>query len=218
MPVNGLARASGLIVCAMVGMFGGCARSASAQPMLATPADRQTDWRRVATPPDRARLRSWRGAWLDALAKVRGAGLIASIEADPSLFDPDHALPNPVPPAGRYRCQMIKLGANGTAMRDLTRYPVVDCRVDVAEGVVWLYKVDGTQRPVGTLYDDTSTRAVFLGTMLFADEQRPLAYGRDGNRDLAGYVERIEPERWRMVLPSPRFESLLNVVEIVPAK
>ena len=172
----------------------------------------------MATPADRARLRSWRGAWIDAMAKIRAAGLISSIEADPTLFDPDRALPNPVPPAGLYRCQVVKLGANGTAMRDLTRYPAVDCRVESADGIVRLYKIDGAQRPFGTLYEDSSSRAVFLGTMVLGDEHRPLAYGKDANHDLAGYVERIEPQRWRMVLPWPRFESLLNVVEIVPAR
>jgi hypothetical protein len=34
---------------------------------------------------------------------------------------------------------------------------------------------------------------------------------------LAGYIERIGDKRWRLVLPYPRFESLLDVVEIVPA-
>jgi hypothetical protein len=34
---------------------------------------------------------------------------------------------------------------------------------------------------------------------------------------MAGLVERIGARRWRLVLPYPRFESTLDVIEIVPA-
>lgn len=218
MRVTGAARWSGLVACATLAVFAG--RSAKAGPVSfgAVIIDDDKDWRRVATTADRARLRSWRGAWIAALARVRAGGLTTPIDADPVLFDPDRALADPVPPAGAYRCRVIKLGANGTAMRELTQYPTVDCRVDSVDGRVQLSKVGGPQRPVGVLFDETSSRAVFLGTMLFGDERRPLAYGRDGTRDMAGYVERIGAHRWRLVLPSPRFESLLDVVEIVPAE
>ncbi len=216
MPLKGPARCSGLMLVAALTAFG--CKPAKAIAKKSGTVSTDLDWRRVATPADRSRLRSWRGAWIDALAKVRAAGLIAPIDADPLLFDPDRALPDAVPPPGTYRCSVTKLGAHGTAMRDLTMYPPVDCRVDRDGGQVRLSKVGGGQRPVGVLFDDSSSRAVFLGTMLFGDEHRPLAYGRDGTRDLAGYVERIGVRRWRLVLPSPRFESVLDVVEIVPAE
>lgn len=217
MRVTGSARWSGLVACAVLAIFGGRSAKAVSRPPGIVIVDDDQDWRRVATTADRSRLRSWRGAWISALAKVRAAGLMTPIDADPLLFDPDTALPNPVPPTGDYRCRVIKLGANGTAMRDLTQYPTVDCRVDSIEGRIQLSKVGGPQRPVGVLFDETSSRAVFLGTMLFGDERRPLIYGRDSTRDMAGYIERIGANRWRLVLPSPRFESLLDVVEIVPA-
>jgi hypothetical protein len=66
------------------------------------------------------------------------------------------------------------------------------------------------------IFPDSVSRAVFLGTMVLGDETKPLNYGQDVNRDLAGYLERIGPRRWRLVLPRPRFESLLDVVEITP--
>jgi hypothetical protein len=53
--------------------------------------------------------------------------------------------------------------------------------------------------------------------MELGDEKRPMRYGRDVNRDMAGLIERIGPQRWRVVLPYPRFESVLDVVELVPA-
>jgi hypothetical protein len=58
---------------------------------------------------------------------------------------------------------------------------------------------------------------VFLGTLQLADERGVFRYGHDAERDLAGLVERIGPRRWRLILPYPRFESLLDVIEILPA-
>jgi hypothetical protein len=60
-------------------------------------------------------------------------------------------------------------------------------------------------------------RQVFLGTLMLGDESRAMQYGVDPERDVAGFVERIGPERWRMIMPSPHFESLLDVMELVPA-
>jgi hypothetical protein len=52
--------------------------------------------------------------------------------------------------------------------------------------------------------------------MMFGDETAPIAYGRDNARDMAGFVERVGDKRWRLVLPYPTFESILDVVELVP--
>jgi hypothetical protein len=60
-------------------------------------------------------------------------------------------------------------------------------------------------------------RQVFLGSLVLGDETRAMQYGNDPERDLAGFVERIGDRRWRLLLPRPRFESLIDVVEIVPA-
>ena len=80
-----------------------------------------------------------------------------------------------------------------------------------------LHKATGSQRPTGLLFPETDTRGVFLGTLVLGDETSPLRYGVDANRDIIGYVDRIGDRRWRLVLPYPRFESLLDVVELVPA-
>src|SRR5690606_20523521 len=42
-------------------------------------------------------------------------------------------------------------------------------------------------------------------------------YGSDRMRDMAGLVERVGDNRWRLVLPAPAYESLLDVIELVPA-
>jgi len=175
------------------------------------------DWHRVATDRDRERLRTWRDAWMAALAKVRAAGQAAALGAHGALFDPDRALDGTAPPAGRYRCRVFKLGANGAGMRDFTPYPSYECRVSDEGEVSSLYKIGGSQRPVGLIFPDGPRRQIFLGTMMFADETKPIDYGHDEGRDMAGYVERVGERRWRLVLPWPKFESLLDVIELVPS-
>lgn len=172
------------------------------------------DWREVATENDRRRLRSWRDAWVAALPLAKRGGGAAVIAAEGPLFNPDRNLRDPAPPAGDYRCRTFKLGGQGRAGLDYVAYPWFRCRVG-ADGA--FSKLDGSQRPVGVIYPHSSGRAVFLGTLNLGDERRVLRYGRDRNRDMAAFVERVEERRWRMVFPYPRFESLLDVIELVPA-
>ena len=59
-------------------------------------------------------------------------------------------------------------------------------------------------------------RSVFLGALVLGDEDRALQYSQDQSRDIAGFVERIGPDRWRLLMPKPHFESQLDVMELVP--
>jgi hypothetical protein len=173
-------------------------------------------WQTIATDADRDRIRNWRKAWDEALPLARKAegGAIAG---DAALFDPDRALPGAQLPQGAYRCRTIKLGATGTGTRDYVAYPAYNCRI-VDEGEVKsLEKGSGSQRPTGLIFSQTDARAIFLGTLVLGDETAPLRYGLDKDRDMIGYVERIGPKRWRLVFPYPRFESRLDVLELVPA-
>lgn len=179
-------------------------------------APQRTDWREVATPQDRERLREWRAAWVQGLAAARAGDGAAAIAADPALFDPDRRLAGPLPAPGAYRCRAFKLGAKGAA-RSFTANPWGACRIAPEGALLRASRVDGPQRPTGLIFADTDARAILLGTMVFSDETRPLAYGRDKARDLAGLVERIGPARWRIVLPYPHYESVADVVELVPA-
>lgn len=178
--------------------------------------DIPADWHRVATTADRARLRTTRQAWIEALAKARAAGQGRAIAAQGALFDPDGVLIGAKPPPGDYRCRVFKLGAQRPGNRDFAAYPAFRCRIDTEGGMLSFYKIGGGQRPVGLVFDDGRYRQIFLGTLSFGDEGLPIDYGRDDNRDMAGIVERVGPRRWRMVLPYPHFESLLDVVELVP--
>ncbi|WP_033922689.1 DUF4893 domain-containing protein [Sphingomonas sp. 37zxx] len=201
-----------LIVAGCGGLRGGPGPMAASKPVEAASAD----WRTIATPADRDRLRRWRDAWMQGLSAARQTN-VAEIRAQGALFDPDRALTGAIPPAGAYRCRVFKLGAAGPAMLDYVAYPYFRCRVDQEGDMLSLYKEGGTQRPVGLLFADGDARAVFLGTLVLGDERAPLEYGQDADRDMAGFVERVEERRWRVVLPWPRFESKIDVVELVPA-
>ena len=76
--------------------------------------------------------------------------------------------------------------------------------------------VGGTQRIMGLMLPGDPIRQVFLGTLMLPAESRAMQYGADEKRDITGYVERIGPARWRLVMPAPHFGSLLDVVELQP--
>ena len=79
-----------------------------------------------------------------------------------------------------------------------------------------LVRLDGPQRPAGHLYPSDGARLVFLGGMAVGDEAGTAVYPRDAQRALAGFVERIGPMQWRLVLPHPAWESRLEVTELLP--
>ena len=175
------------------------------------------DWRMVATANDRVRLRDWRSAFVGAVRAARSAGDGASIDREGALLHPDTALPGPAIPNGDYRCRTIKVGAKSAGMLNFVAYPQFTCRIRPERGVQGLAKLSGSQRPVGLVYPADALRLVFLGTLMLGDETRALQYGGDPDRDMAGYVERIGPRRWRLILPRPRYESQIDVIELVPA-
>ena len=176
-----------------------------------------TDWRAAATGHDRTRLRDWRATFVTALAQARAAGHSATIDAEGVLLQPDAALGGGPIPNGAYRCRVIKLGAQSPGMLDYVAYPAFTCQVRQEHGLQGFAKLSGSQRPVGLIFPGDALRQVFLGTLVLGDEARAMQYGNDPDRDLAAFVERIGPARWRMVLPRPAFESTLDVIELVPA-
>lgn len=181
-----------------------------------TPAAQVIDWRTIATANDRERLRDWRKAFTKALEQARTAGHAADIAREGALLEPDAAL-GPVPiPNGRYKCRVIKLGAKSKGMLDYIAYPAFDCRIGREKELQSFNKLTGSQRHTGMLYTADPLRQAFLGTLVLGDENRAMQYGRDQERDLAGWVERVGDNRWRLILPYPHFESTLDVIELVP--
>lgn len=217
-----------LVPLSLLLLAAGCAAQ-PAGPAAAVPE--VTSWRSLATPDDRKRLRDWRSAWIAALAKAKAASP-ADVAGEGPLLDPDTPpLDAVTPPPGDYRCRVLKLGSVEAGMPGYVAYPAFTCRIGAGAGAggaagpsgqgdagaIDFIKATGSQRPVGRLFPDTPRRMVFLGTMQLGDEQGTLRYGHDLTRDMAGIVQRIGERRWRLVLPSPHFESLTDVIELVPA-
>jgi len=90
-------------------------------------------------------------------------------------------------------------------------------RIAARDGVLTFTRLGGSQRPVGRIYPDNVRRMIFLGTLQLGDERQVLPYGSDADRDMAGILERVGERRWRLVFPRPTFESIIDVVELVPA-
>ncbi len=58
---------------------------------------------------------------------------------------------------------------------------------------------------------------VLLGSMALAEEAAAGPYGANPDRDLIAVLERVGERRWRLVVPWPRAESNLDLIELVPA-
>jgi len=189
---------------------------ALASPAAAQADDESAAWRDVATERDRARIRGWRRAWIEALGEARQANA-AEVNAAGALLQPDAGLPNPRPPPGRYRCRTIKLGSQSNSNLNWVAYPWFTCRIARDGDLLSFTRSGGSQRPVGHIYPAGTRRMIFLGSLQLGDEGRVLRYGADADRDMAGIVERVSERRWRLVFPRPTFESIVDVIELVPA-
>ncbi len=177
------------------------------------PAPAPQGWAGIVTPADAGRAYGWRTAFTRGLAQARAAGHGAEIDAAGALLQPDAALDGPTLPEGRYKCRATKLGAKTAGLLPYVAYPAFDCSVAGNH----LAKLTGSQRQAGTLYLDSARRMIFIGTLALGDETMQRPYGVDPERDIIGAVERIGPNRWRLVMPYPRYESLVDVLELVPA-
>ena len=192
----------------------GCSTIAQPTRMI---AQQTRDWRQVATEADRERLRNWGRSFVDAISAAKSAGHSDDIAREGALLDPDAAIGGGPIPNGDYRCRVIKVGAKSEGLLNYIAYPGFTCRISASGELQKFRKLNGSQRQVGVLFGGDQMRQVFLGTLALGDELGALQYGLDDTRDVAGYVERIGPDRWRLVMPQPHYESQLDVMELVPA-
>jgi hypothetical protein len=173
-------------------------------------------YKEVISQDDRTRLRDWRKTFVAALDEARKAGHAAEISREGALLNPDAAVAGPIISNGMYRCRVIKLGAKEPSNLPYFTSGTFTCRVRAERALQRLGKLGGVQRYVGLIFPGDALRNVFLGTLVLADENRALQYGQDQQRDIAGYVERIGPSRWRLIMPQPHFESQMDVMELAP--
>ncbi|WP_394653368.1 DUF4893 domain-containing protein [uncultured Sphingomonas sp.] len=198
---------------------GAAAQTGATAPATECRLPSGANWREIATPGDRTRLRTWRDAWTAALGTIRARSGMAAVTGEGALLEPDRALgTDPTPPPGDYRCRAIKLGVRDETRPAVAPQTALPCRIVRDGDVLRLTQPDGAQRVNGTIYPDTAVRGVFLGTLALTDEPTPLAYGSDSVRDMAGLVERVADRKWRIVLPRPALESTLDVIEVTPAE
>lgn len=156
-------------------------------------------------------------AWRKASDDARAGGHGADLEALGPVANPRSGLPTrPQPTPGGYRCRTIKLGLYDRIGLPFVAYPWFRCRVDLTPGGdLTLAKQTGSQRVTGQIYPFEEGRLVFLGAVAWSDsEPSAPAYGANPERDQAGVVERIGPERWRIALPWPHQESNLDLLEL----
>ncbi|MEG2312270.1 DUF4893 domain-containing protein [Brevundimonas sp.] len=175
------------------------------------------DWRGVISPFDRDRLDRRDAAWKVALEQARRLGGSGNLEALGALVDPTASLPDPAMPSGHYRCRTVKLGSQ--AEYDGLGYVVYGwfrCRIEATDQGLLLTKLTGSQRVQGLLYPENAKQMVMLGAMALSNENRAPAYGARPDRDTLAVLERIGPQRWRLVTPWPQNESNLDVMELVP--
>ncbi len=175
-----------------------------------------TAWRQVATTDDRERLADWRTSFLAALDAASKAGHSSDIAREGQLLQPDAASGPSAIPNGLYRCRVIKIGAKEADGFPFVADPPFYCRVKAERNLQRFNKFGGSQRLVGLIFPGDSVHQVFLGTLVLGDETRALQYGQDQLRDVAGYFERIGPQRWRLLMPKPHFESQYDVMDLVP--
>jgi hypothetical protein len=191
------------------------------EPVPADPAPGQQgggdDWRTVASPADASALGRLDQAWRLARAEAEDRGFADEVEGLGPLVDPNAGQAGRLQPApGAYRCRTIKLGSRGEGGLAYVAYPFFRCTIELTPGGdLVLTKATGSQRSRGLLYPDTDRRLVFLGAQAWGDETRYPAYGDNRERDQVGVFERIGSERWRLVIPWPRQEAKLEILELV---
>jgi hypothetical protein len=174
-------------------------------------------WRAVATPADRDRIKRLGAAWKAALREA-DAEHGAEIDTLGMLMVPTAGLTgNLQPPPGAYRCRTVKVGSMSGEGLSYVAYGWFKCTIELTPGGdLILTKTTGSQRTRGLLYPGNDRRLIFLGAQAWgSDETGYPAYGQMPERDQAGVLQRIGENRWRLVLPWPKQESKLDVMELV---
>jgi hypothetical protein len=194
-------------------------------PAAGTPVEGSGDWMRVVNDADRQRLLGLEDAWLSGLKAARRAdaaevdrlGALLQPSGPRDSGQPGPALDRPDIPPGDYRCRTIKLG--GDKGVPLIVYGWFRCRVEPVTGGGGLRftKLTGSQRQQGGLYPWTDRAMAFVGAEAWGNETTYPSYGQNPERDEVGALERIGPDRWRLLLAWPKQESVLDVIELVRA-
>lgn len=215
---TGVAALSGTVLLTLAGCATGGEVEKPRPSITAEPQTNADVWQGIATDADKSRIARLGLAWQEGLEEARRSSA-REVEAEGALLRPRAALPRPAPTPGSYYCRLVKLGRVTAKGPAIEKFKPFFCYVEVEGNLLTIVKQTGSQRPAGRLWeDDKPDRLIFLGSLALGDGQQPVAYAEDPKRDMAGVLERIEPFRWRLVIPWPQDSSKLNVFELKPAE
>lgn len=176
------------------------------------------DWREIITPADQTRLDNLAATRASAIAEAEAA--IAAKEQNAleasdfrAVLDAETIAATDQDVIGRYRCRVAKLGGQ---YLQLIRYPFFSCRIQQGpDGSLVIQKLSGSQRLIGRLWLEPDAMSyVYLGTTYVNDDQ-PIAYNVDPKENSVGRLYRTGPDRLRLELPTPYYESTMDVFELV---
>ncbi|KQY72821.1 MULTISPECIES: DUF4893 domain-containing protein [unclassified Brevundimonas] len=212
-----LSRSPALIALATL-ILAACASAPPPPPPPGGSGAALRDWRGVVTAADRDRYARRDAAWSLALQQARRQAGSGDLRALGDLIDPDIRRAPVAPPPGDYRCRTVKLGSQGGEQGlGYVVYGWFACRIERTPRGLKFSKLTGSQRPGGLLFPENDRQMILLGSLALAEEPAANSYGQRPDRDLIAVLERIGDRRWRLVLPWPRAESNLDVIELVPA-
>ncbi|WP_051045377.1 DUF4893 domain-containing protein [Tistrella mobilis] len=159
---------------------------------------------------DQQRLEAFDTARAEAVAEARAGGSPEDVSVLDEVLSGEPTTMEPAEMAGIWRCRTIKLGG----LLPLTIYRDFKCRITDDGGGLRLEKLTGSQRTGGTFYDlADETRLGYAGAGWVAGEA-PMQYGSDPERNQVGYLVVLGPERMRLELPLPQFESKFDILEL----
>lgn len=120
-----------------------------------------------------------------------------------------------IPPAqlaGVWYCRTLKLSRNPEL--PLVVYGSFACLITDDSDGLRLQKLTGSQRTSGLFYDIGETRLAYVGALTLGDETEDLLYGARQDRNQVGYLYVITPDRLRLELPAPHFESDFDILAL----
>ncbi len=163
---------------------------------------------KIMTPADKTRLASYGTVRAEAIAEARAGGAPTDLAAlDAILVAPQIPFAG-LDMTGNWQCRTTKVGGLGA----LVVYGWFKCKVS-DDGSGWLLeKTSGSQRTKGRFYDDAERRLIYLGSF-FVSGDAPKPYGSGPESDQVGYAFRTAEKAWRIELPSPYYESKLDIME-----
>jgi len=112
--------------------------------------------------------------------------------------------------AGVWYCRTLKLSRNPELA--LIVYGDFACLVTDDHEGLRLQKLTGSQRTNGTFYDIGETRRAYVGALTLGDESGMVDYGDLPDRNQVGYLYVLSPDRMRLELPAPHYESDFDIL------